>query len=57
MASVTLTKRLCDVILATALVLLLALPFGLLFGRGLALFIMSSFSTETVMPSNFFEVL
>ena len=30
MASVTLTKRLCDVILATALVLLLALPFGLL---------------------------
>jgi len=28
-----------------------ALPFGLLFGRGLAIFIMSSFSTETVrMP-------
>lgn len=31
-----------------ALLVLLALPFGLLFGRGLALFIMSSFSTETV---------
>ena len=27
---------------------IIALPFGLLFGRGLALFIMSSFSTETV---------
>lgn len=31
-----------------ALLVLAALPFGLLFGRGLALFIMSSFSTETV---------
>ncbi len=31
-----------------AVLVLLALPFGLLFGRGLALFIMSSFSTETV---------
>jgi putative ABC transport system permease protein len=31
-----------------ALLVLLALPAGLLFGRGLALFIMSSFSTETV---------
>ncbi len=31
-----------------AILVLLALPFGLLFGRGLALFIMSSFSTETV---------
>jgi putative ABC transport system permease protein len=30
------------------ILVLLALPFGLLFGRGLALFIMSSFSTETV---------
>ena len=30
---------------------LLALPAGLLFGRGLAMFIMASFSTETVrMP-------
>ncbi len=31
-----------------AILVLLALPLGLLFGRGLALFIMSSFSTETV---------
>lgn len=31
-----------------AILVLVALPFGLLFGRGLALFIMSSFSTETV---------
>jgi putative ABC transport system permease protein len=31
-----------------AMLVLLAIPFGLLFGRGLALFIMSSFSTETV---------
>jgi putative ABC transport system permease protein len=31
-----------------AILVLFALPFGLLFGRGLALFIMSSFSTETV---------
>ena len=31
-----------------AILVLLALPFGLMFGRGLALFIMSSFSTETV---------
>ena len=31
-----------------AILVLLALPAGLLFGRGLALFIMSSFSTETV---------
>ena len=31
-----------------AILVLLALPGGLLFGRGLALFIMSSFSTETV---------
>jgi len=31
-----------------AILVLTALPFGLLFGRGLALFIMSSFSTETV---------
>ena len=31
-----------------AILVLLALPFGLLFGRGLAMFIMSSFSTETV---------
>ncbi len=31
-----------------AILVLAALPFGLLFGRGLALFIMSSFSTETV---------
>ncbi len=31
-----------------AILVLLALPCGLLFGRGLALFIMSSFSTETV---------
>lgn len=31
-----------------SLLVLFALPFGLLFGRGLALFIMSSFSTETV---------
>jgi len=31
-----------------AILVLLSLPFGLLFGRGLALFIMSSFSTETV---------
>lgn len=31
-----------------AILVLLALPFGLLFGRGLALFIMASFSTETV---------
>ena len=31
-----------------AILVVLALPFGLLFGRGLALFIMSSFSTETV---------
>ena len=31
-----------------ATLVLLALPVGLLFGRGLALFIMSSFSTETV---------
>ena len=31
-----------------AILVLIALPFGLLFGRGLALFIMSSFSTETV---------
>jgi len=30
------------------LLVLCALPAGLLFGRGLALFIMSSFSTETV---------
>jgi putative ABC transport system permease protein len=30
------------------LLVLLALPFGLLFGRGIALLIMSSFSTETV---------
>ena len=30
------------------ILVLLALPAGLLFGRGLALFIMSSFSTETV---------
>jgi putative ABC transport system permease protein len=30
------------------ILVLLALPFGLLFGRGLALFIMASFSTETV---------
>jgi putative ABC transport system permease protein len=30
------------------MLVLLALPVGLLFGRGLALFIMSSFSTETV---------
>jgi len=30
------------------LLVLLALPAGLLFGKGLALFIMSSFSTETV---------
>lgn len=34
-----------------AILVLTALPFGLLFGRGLAMFIMSSFSTETVrMP-------
>ncbi len=34
-----------------AILLLAALPAGLLFGRGLALFIMASFSTETVrMP-------
>jgi putative ABC transport system permease protein len=34
-----------------AILVLVALPAGLLFGRGLALFIMSSFSTETVrMP-------
>jgi putative ABC transport system permease protein len=33
------------------LLVLCALPFGLMFGKGLALFIMSSFSTETVrMP-------
>ena len=31
-----------------AILVVVALPFGLLFGRGLALFIMSSFSTETV---------
>lgn len=31
-----------------AILVLVALPFGLLFGRGLALFIMASFSTETV---------
>ncbi len=31
-----------------ALLVMLALPVGLVFGRGLALFIMSSFSTETV---------
>ncbi len=31
-----------------AILVLAALPVGLLFGRGLALFIMSSFSTETV---------
>lgn len=31
-----------------AILVMFALPFGLLFGRGLALFIMSSFSTETV---------
>ena len=31
-----------------AMLVLMALPVGLLFGRGLALFIMSSFSTETV---------
>ncbi|MEN9974801.1 MAG: hypothetical protein RLZZ282_807 [Verrucomicrobiota bacterium] len=31
-----------------AVLVLLALPVGLLFGRGLALFIMASFSTETV---------
>lgn len=31
-----------------AILVLIALPFGLMFGRGLALFIMSSFSTETV---------
>ena len=31
-----------------AILVLVALPGGLLFGRGLALFIMSSFSTETV---------
>ena len=31
-----------------AILVLAALPAGLLFGRGLALFIMSSFSTETV---------
>ncbi len=31
-----------------AVLVVLALPAGLLFGRGLALFIMSSFSTETV---------
>ncbi|MBC8126168.1 MAG: ABC transporter permease [Gloeobacteraceae cyanobacterium ES-bin-144] len=31
-----------------AVLVLLALPFGLVFGRGLAIFIMSSFSTETV---------
>lgn len=31
-----------------ALLVVLALPFGLLFGRGIALLIMSSFSTETV---------
>jgi len=31
-----------------AILVLIALPFGLLFGRGIALFIMSSFSTETV---------
>ena len=31
-----------------AVLVLVALPAGLLFGRGLALFIMSSFSTETV---------
>jgi putative ABC transport system permease protein len=30
------------------LLVLMAIPAGLLFGRGLALFIMSSFSTETV---------
>ena len=30
------------------ILVMLALPFGLLFGRGLALFILSSFSTETV---------
>ncbi len=31
-----------------AILVLVAIPFGLLFGRGIALFIMSSFSTETV---------
>jgi putative ABC transport system permease protein len=31
-----------------ALLVLVALPFGLLFGRGIALLIMASFSTETV---------
>lgn len=31
-----------------AILVLASLPFGLLFGRGLALFIMASFSTETV---------
>jgi putative ABC transport system permease protein len=31
-----------------AVLVIVALPLGLLFGRGLALFIMSSFSTETV---------
>ena len=31
-----------------AMLVLVALPAGLLFGRGFALFIMSSFSTETV---------
>ena len=31
-----------------AILVLVALPFGLLFGRGLALLIMASFSTETV---------
>ena len=31
-----------------AILVLIALPFGLIFGRGIALFIMSSFSTETV---------
>lgn len=31
-----------------ALLVVVALPFGLLFGRGIALLIMSSFSTETV---------
>jgi putative ABC transport system permease protein len=34
-----------------AILVMLALPFGLLFGRGLAMLIMASFSTETVrMP-------
>jgi len=34
-----------------AVLVLVALPLGLLFGRGLTIFIMSSFSTETVrMP-------